>query len=88
MNEQKALVSMIDDSPISDKGILIAHRGQESFNHIAHGQEKNGNSIIRSKVSYDITFNTPPSETFDIDQLITLTRRQTKQTKKTYKKRH
>jgi len=27
MNEQKALVSMIDDSPISDKGILIAHRG-------------------------------------------------------------
>lgn len=86
MNEHKALVSMIDDSDISDKVILIADRGYESFNNIAHCQEKNWNYIIRSKESYGIKFDTPPSETFDIDQLITLTRRQTKQTKEFIKK--
>lgn len=82
MNEHMALVSMIDDSAILDKVILIADRGYESFNNIAHCQEKNWNYIIRSKESYGIKFDAPPSETFDIDQLITLTRRQTKQTKK------
>lgn len=81
MNEHKAFVSMIDDSSISDKVILIADRGYESFNNIAHCQEKNWNYIIRSKESYGIKFNTSSSETFDIDQLITLTRRQTKHTK-------
>lgn len=68
------------------KVILIADRGYESFNNIAHCQEKNWNYIIRSKESYGIKFDTPPSETFDIDQLITLTRRQTKQTKEFIKK--
>ena len=86
MNEHKALVSMIDDSAISDKVILIADRGYESFNNIAHCQEKNWNYIIRSKESYGIKFDTPSSKTFDIDQLITLTRRQTKQTKSLIKK--
>ena len=86
MNEHKALVSMIDDSAISDKVILIADRGYESFNNIAHCQEKKWNYIIRSKESYGIKFDVPPSETFDIDQLITLTRRQTKQTKGLIKK--
>lgn len=81
MNEHKALVSMIDDSTISDKVILIADRGYESFNNIAHCQEKNWNYIIRSKESYGIKFEAPPNATFDIDHLITLTRRQTKQTK-------
>jgi len=81
MNEHKALVSMIDDSAISDKVILIADRGYESFNNIAHCQEKNWNYIIRSKESYGIKFEAPPNATFDIDHLITLTRRQTKQTK-------
>lgn len=81
MNEHKAFVSMIDDSSISDRVILIADRGYESFNNIAHCQEKNWNYIVRSKESYGIKFNTPSSETFDIDQLITLTRRQTKHTK-------
>lgn len=42
---------------------------------------KKWNYIIRSKESYGIKFNAPSSETFDINQLITLTRRQTKHTK-------
>lgn len=81
VNEHKALVSMVDNSSISDKVILIADRGYESFNNIAHCKEKNWNYIIRSKEAYGIKIDTPPSETFDIDQLITLTRRQTKYTK-------
>lgn len=40
MNEHKALVNMIDRSDISDKVIVIADRGYESFNNIAHFQEK------------------------------------------------
>lgn len=66
MNEHKALISMIDDSSISDRVILIADRGYESFNNIAHCQKKNWNYIIHSKEFYGIQFDTPPSETFDI----------------------
>lgn len=75
MNEHKAFVSMINDSSISDRVIFIADRGYESFNNIAHCQEKNWNYIIRSKESYGIKVNTPSSKTFNIDQLIMLTRR-------------
>lgn len=42
MNEYKALVTMIDRSDISNKVIFIADRGYESFNNIAHCQEKGG----------------------------------------------
>ena len=58
MNEHKALVSMIDDSAISDKVILIADRGYESFNNIAHYQEKKlelynpFKRILLHKISY------------------------------------
>lgn len=81
MNEHKALVTMIDRSDISDKVIIIADRGYESFNNIAHCQEKGWYYIIRSKESYGIKYTTPDTDTFDIDTIITLTRRQTKETK-------
>lgn len=80
MNEHKALVGMIDQSDISNKVILIADRGYESFNNIAHCQEKGWNYVIRSKESYGIKYTTPDTDTFDIDTVITLTRRQTKET--------
>lgn len=85
MNEHKALVSMIDDSRLTEKVILIADRGYGSFNNIAHCQEKQWNYVIRAKESYGIKLHLPEKETFDIDQLITLTRRQTKDTKKLMK---
>lgn len=81
MNEHKALVNMIDRSDISDKVIVIADRGYESFNNIAHFQEKGWHYIIRSKESYGIKYTTPDADTFDIDTTITLTRRQTKETR-------
>ena len=51
MNEHKALISMIDCSNIPGKVIVLMDRGYESFNNIAHLQEKKGNFIIRAKES-------------------------------------
>ena len=57
-------------------------RGYESFNNIAHLQEKEWNFIIRAKESYGMISNLqlPNSEEFDVDTTLTLTRRQTKET--------
>ena len=81
MTGHRALVTMIDRSDISDKVIIIADRGYESFNNIAHCQEKGWHYVIRSKESYGIKYTTPATDTFDIDTTITLTRRQTKETR-------
>ena len=51
MNEHKALISMIDRSNILGKVIVLMDRGYESFNNIAHLQEKKWNFIIRAKES-------------------------------------
>lgn len=82
MNEHKALVSMIDRSNIPGKVIVLMNRGYESFNNIAHLQEKKWNFIIRAKESYGMISNLqlPNSEEFDVDTTLTLTRRQTKET--------
>ena len=80
MNEHKALVSMIEESEIPGNVIVIADRGYESFNNIAHFQEKNWNYIIRSKESYGIKYEIPDEDEFDIETNITLTRRKTKDT--------
>jgi len=85
MNEHSALVSMIDRSKIQDKAIIIADRGYTSFNNIAHCQEKNWSYIIRAKETYGIKYTVPHTETYDIDVMITLTRRQTKETRKLIK---
>jgi len=81
MNEHQALVSMVEKSEVPGKVIVIADRGYESFNNIAHFQEKNLNYIIRSKESYGIKYKIPKSDEFDIESTITLTRRKTKNTR-------
>ncbi|MCI6676368.1 MAG: hypothetical protein MSG78_05635, partial [Clostridiales bacterium] len=59
----------------------IPSRVLHTANNIAHCQEKGWNYIIRSKESYGIKYTTPSTDTFDIDTTITLTRRQTKETR-------
>lgn len=88
MNEHKALVSMVDRSNYSGKAIVIADRGYESFNNIAHFQEKSWNYIIRSMESYGIISKlaVPDQAEFDIQVTLSLTRRQTKQTLSLLKK--
>jgi len=82
MNEHKALVSMVDRSTISGKVLVLMDRGYESFNNIAHFQEKSWNYIIRAKESYGIIsgLRLPDVPEFDEDITLTLTRRQTKET--------
>ncbi|MGN0351447.1 MAG: IS4 family transposase [Roseburia sp.] len=82
MNEHRALVSMVDRSTIRGKVIVLMDRGYESFNNIAHLQEKLWNFVIRAKESYGIISNLrlPDTPEFDVNITLTLTRRQTKET--------
>lgn len=82
MNEHSALVSMVDRSNLSGKVLVLLDRGYESFNNIAHFQEKRWNFIIRAKESYGMITNLslPNTKAFDTDITLTLTRRQTKET--------
>lgn len=82
MNEHKALVSMVDQSEISGNVIAIMDRGYESFNNIAHFQEKSWHYIIRAKESYGIIsrLSLPNCPEYDEEIMLTLTRRQTKET--------
>lgn len=83
MNEYRALMDMVDRSEISDKTILIADRGYESYNVFAHINEKNWNYLIRGK---DITSNgiakalpLPDTDEFDETISMTLTRKKAKE---------
>lgn len=82
MNEHKALVSMVDRSNILGKVLVLMDRGYESFNNMAHFQEKRWNYIIRAKESYGIIsgLSLPNLPEFDEEITLTLTRRQTKET--------
>lgn len=84
-NEHKALTEMVNRSDITDKVIVIADRGYESYNNFAHIEKKGWNYVIRVK---DIDSNgilaallLPDKEEFDIEIRRTLTRKQTKEIK-------
>lgn len=86
-NEQKAFVDMVDRSPIG-KALVIADRGYESYNNLAHIQEKGWFFLIRIKDgNYGIKggFDLPDTEEFDKHLNLTLTRKQTKATKELIK---
>ena len=59
MNEHKALISMIDRSNIPGKVIVLMDRGYESFNNIAHLQEKSGisSSAQKNPMAWSQIFN-------------------------------
>lgn len=84
-NENKALTAMVDRSGITGPVIVIADRGYESYNNLAHIQRKNWNYLIRIE---DIGSSgllarmevTQDSE-FDITTQRILTKRQTNQIK-------
>lgn len=82
MNEHSALISMVDRSGISGKVLVLMDRGYESFNNIAHFQETHWNYIIRAKESYGIIsgLRLPNLPEYDEEIILTLTRRQTKET--------
>lgn len=87
MNEHKALQEMVDRSTFL-KAIVIADRGYESYNNMAHMQEKGWYFLIRikdGKGSIKDNLDLPKQESFDVDINLNLTRKQSNETKQLFK---
>ena len=82
-NEHKALCDMVDRATDRQKVIIIADRGYEGYNSIAHIQNKGWNYLIRVKNNKGIVAQLalPDEDEFDFDVNLTLTRRQTNEVK-------
>ncbi|HZJ78739.1 MAG TPA: IS4 family transposase [Clostridia bacterium] len=85
MNENRALVDIIDRSSFSEKTIIIGDRGYESYNAFAHIEQKGYKYAIRIK---DVNssgilrgLELPKTGEFDTQIDIKLTRRQTNEIK-------
>ena len=93
-NESRALTDMVDRSGITQPVIIMADRGYESYNNLAHIQEKSWKFLIRIK---DIGvyktgilhgFTLPESDEFDMDITLNITRKQTNEIKELIKHRN
>ena len=82
-DESAALTSMVDRS--ADKNVLLlADRGYEAYNNLAHIQEKGWSFLIRIKdgsAGIASGLNLPRSNTFDIPFHLKLTNKQTNEVK-------
>lgn len=86
-NEHKALQTMVDRSDIP-KALIIADRGYESYNNMAHIQEKGWLFLIRikdGKTGIKEGLELPDTDIFDIHISLKLTRKQTNETKELFK---
>ena len=74
-NEHKALIEMIE-STSSSPSIVIADRGYESYNTMAHIQEAGWFYLVRVKNSSGVVrgLDLPPLDEFDIDINMNMTR--------------
>ena len=89
-NEHEAFVSMVDRSEIP-KALVIADRGYESYNNMAHIQEKGWRFLIRikdGKTGIKDGLDLPTEGAFDTDIHMKLTRKQTKEVKELLKDRN
>lgn len=87
-NEHSALQDMVDRSNIP-KALLIADRGYESYNNMAHIQEKGWFFLIRIKdgtKGMKNGFELPDDDEFDVDISLKLTRKQTNEMKELFAK--
>ena len=85
-NEHKALAVMVDRSSVTGKAILLADRGYESYNNLAHIERKGWDYLIRIK---DTASNgilsglaLPNCNEWDLDVHRILTRKQTNAVKR------
>lgn len=86
-DEHKALQRLVDDSKIT-KALVIADRGYESFNSMAHIQEKGWFFLIRVKDGNNGIkqgLDLPETECFDINISLKLTRKKTNAVKDLFK---
>lgn len=78
-NESQALVEMVDRSEINEPTILIADRGYEAYNNIAHIEQKGWYYVIRVKEKQGILsgLTLPDTAEFDARFQYTLSKRLT-----------
>ena len=86
-DEHGALTQMVDRSSVNS-ALLLADRGYESYNNLAHIQEKGWHFLIRIKdgakgIASGLTL--PDTEEYDIPFDIALTRKQSNETKLLFK---
>ena len=89
-NEGLALQQMVDRSNIP-LALIIADRGYESYNNLAHIQEKGWFFLIRikdGKIGIKNGFDLPDEECFDLNITLNLTRKQTNEVKELLKDRN
>ena len=83
-NEKGVLCRMVDRSSVA-KALVVADRGYESYNLMAHIQEKGWKYLIRIKDIHSSGIASglelPDTDVFDVDINLNLTTRQTKQVK-------
>ena len=89
-NEHRALVEMVDRSAIL-QAILLADRGYESYNNMAHLQEKGWKYLLRIKDSNKgilSGLDLPNTDEFDLPVDLLLTRKQTNAAKLLFHQRN
>ncbi|WP_338025465.1 transposase, partial [Clostridium yunnanense] len=90
-NECRALTDMVDRSTIKTPALILADRGYESYNNMAHIQEKGWKFLIRIKDFHDHAsgilhgLELPSVNEFDVDIDLNLTRKQTNEVKELLK---
>ena len=86
-NEDLALTEMVDRSPFHN-AILMADRGYESYNNLAHIQEKGWYFLFRIKdgnTGIKQGLILPDDDSYDVNIELNLTRKQTKEVKELLK---
>ena len=89
-NEHKAFQELVDCSEIT-KALIIADRGYESFNSMAHIQEKGWFFLIRVRDGNNGIkqgLDLPESDCFDVNISLKLTRKKTNAVKELLKKKN
>lgn len=90
-NENRALTDMVDRSKINTPALIIADRGYEAYNNMAHIQERGWKYLIRIKDHNTYAsgilhgLELPSTEEFDVDINLKLTRKQTNEVKELLK---
>ena len=87
--EVRSLCKMVDRSSV-ERALVIADRGYESYNLMAHIQEKHWFFLIRVKEAHSIVsgLDLPDTSEFDFPVHLSLCRRQTKQARSLFQNRN
>ena len=92
-DECRSLANMVDRSSVKQPTIVIADRAYESYNVLAHIQEKNWFFLIRIKDAghyggFVAGLDLPVEDEFDFPVQLSLSRKQTNEVKQLYKQRN